>query len=154
MSATFSNTLGCAPTRRHESTLDDCCLIDLAPITRPEGTITPVEQMADVPFQISRVYYLYDVPGGACRGGHAHKQLQQFIVCLMGSFDLILNDGRRRKTLSLNRAYYGVYIPSMIWRELVNFSSGGICVVLASLPYDEQEYIRELDEFLRLKNYQ
>jgi hypothetical protein len=153
MSETLINTLECAPVRRQESTIDDCRLIDLARIAGPKGAITPVEQMVDVPFPIRRVYYLYDVPGGACRGGHAHKQLQQFLVCLMGSFELILNDGRRRKTLTLNRPYYGVYIPTMIWRELVNFSSGGICVVLASLPYHEQEYIRELGEYLRLKNY-
>ncbi|MFH0879299.1 MAG: FdtA/QdtA family cupin domain-containing protein [Lentisphaerota bacterium] len=153
MSATLSATCACAPARLHETTIDDCRLIDLARIPCPEGSITPVEQGENLPFHISRVYYLYDVPGGACRGGHAHLHLQQFVVSLMGSFELTLNDGRRRKTIALNRAYYGVYIPPMIWRELVNFSSGGICVVLASLPYDENEYIRDYDAFLKQKEF-
>jgi hypothetical protein len=128
--------------------VDDCRLLDLPKIVRPEGHITPVEEGRDLPFHISRVYYLYDVPGGAERGGHAHRQLQQFIVAVMGAFDLVVDDGRRRRTIPLNRAYYGVYLPPMIWRELVNFSSGGICVVLASQPYDEADYIREYEDFL------
>jgi hypothetical protein len=104
-----------------------------------------------VPFEIARVYYLYDVPGGETRGGHAHKELQQVIVSAMGSFSVELDDGRRRKSFRLNRAYYGLYIPKMIWRELVDFSSGGICLVLATHPYNEDEYLRDYDEFLGRK---
>ena len=153
MSAISSSSLVCAPVKRLDTTIDDCRLVDLVRIERPQGHITPVEPWKDIPFHIARVYYLYDVPGGACRGGHAHRQLQQFVVCLMGSFELVLNDGRRRKTLTLNRAYYGVYIPPMIWRELVNFSAGGICVVLASLPYDEGEYIRDYHDYVASKGW-
>lgn len=133
------------------TTVDDCRLIDLPKITARQGNITPVEGNKDIPFDIERVYYLYDVPGGESRGGHAHKKLQQLIVSVMGSFDVILDDGQRKKTVRLDRAYYGLYIPNMIWRELENFSSGGICLVLASLPYDENDYIRDYNEFLRKK---
>lgn len=133
------------------TTVDDCKLIDLPKITARQGNITPVEGNKDIPFDIARVYYLYDVPGGATRGGHAHKELQQLIVSVMGAFDVILDDGQRKKTVRLDRAYYGLYMPRMIWRELENFSSGGICLVLASMPYDENDYIRGHDIFLREK---
>jgi hypothetical protein len=108
-----------------------------------------VEGGNHIPFEIERVYYLYDVPGGSVRGGHAHKQLQQLIVSVMGAFDVILDDGYKKKTVRLDRAYFGLYVPNMIWRELENFSSGGICLVLASLPYDESDYYRNYDEFLK-----
>jgi hypothetical protein len=97
------------------------------------------------------VYYLYDVPGGESRGGHAHKELQVLIVSVMGAFDVVLDDGEDRKRVRLDRGYYGLYIPAMIWRELENFSSGGICLVLASMPYDESDYIRDYDTFLKEK---
>ncbi len=129
-------------------TIDDCRIIDLPKISNRRGNITPVEGGSHIPFDIQRVYYLYDVPGGAIRGGHAHKQLQQLVVSAMGAFDVILDDGYKKKTVCLNRAYFGLYIPTMIWRELENFSSGGICLVLASLPYDESDYYRNYDEFL------
>lgn len=132
-------------------TVDDCKLIAMPKITARQGNITPVEGNKDIPFDIERVYYLYDVPGGESRGGHAHKELQQLIVSVMGSFDVVLNDGQKKKTVTLNRAYYGLYVPRMIWRELENFSSGGICLVLASIPYDENDYIRDYDTFLREK---
>jgi dTDP-4-dehydrorhamnose 3,5-epimerase-like enzyme len=109
-----------------------------------------VEGGSHIPFDIERVYYLYDVPGGAIRGGHAHKQLQQLVVSVMGAFDVILDDGYKRKTVRLDRAYFGLYIPTMIWRELENFSSGGICLVLASLPYDESDYYRDYNEFMKV----
>jgi hypothetical protein len=109
-----------------------------------------VEGGSHIPFDIERVYYLYDVPGGAVRGGHAHKQLQQLVVSVMGAFDVILDDGYKRKTVRLDRAYVGLYIPTMIWRELENFSSGGICLVLASLPYDESDYYRDYNEFMKV----
>ena len=133
------------------TTVDDCKLIDLPKITARQGNITPVEGAKDIPFDIARVYYLYDVPGGESRGGHAHKELQQLIVSAMGSFDVVLDDGQKKKTVTLNRAYYGLYVPKMIWRELENFSSGGICLVLASMPYSEDDYIRDYNLFLREK---
>ena len=129
-------------------TIDDCKIINLPKISNRKGNITPVEGFHTVPFDIARVYYLYDVPGGSTRGGHAHKELKQLLISVMGAFDVILDDGHKRKTVRLDRAYYGLYVPRMIWRELENFSSGGICLVLASLPYDESDYHRDYDEFL------
>jgi hypothetical protein len=131
------------------TSIDDCKLLELRKIYRPQGGLTPVEGMTDIPFQIARVYYLYDIPGGEARGGHAHVHLQQLIVSVMGSFDVILDDGSRRKTVTLNRAYQGLYVPRLIWRELVNFSSGGICLVLASLRFEEDDYLRDHDAFVR-----
>src|SRR5262245_51493371 len=117
------------------TTVDDCRLIELPRIVS-SGSITPVHGEIDVPFAIERVYYLYDVPAGAVRGGHAHRALQQLIVAPMGAFDLVLDDGTHRRTVRLDRGYLGLYLPPMIWRELTNFSSGAICMVLASQPYD------------------
>jgi hypothetical protein len=133
-----------------KTTIHDCKLIDLPKISTRKGALTPIYGGEHVPFQINRLYYLYDVPGGESRGGHAHKGLQQLIVSVMGAFDVILDDGRERKIIHLDRAYYGLYVPTMIWRELENFSSGGICLVLASAPYDEEDYIRDYTEYLRL----
>ena len=130
-------------------TIDNCRIIDLPKISNRRGNITPVEGGNHIPFDIERVYYLYDVPGGSVRGGHAHKQLQQLVISVMGAFDVILDDGYKKKTVRLDRAYFGLYIPNMIWRELENFSSGGICLVLASLPYDESDYLREYEDFLQ-----
>jgi hypothetical protein len=134
------------------TTIGDCRLIDLPRVERAEGSITPVEGGATIPFDIARVYYLYDVVGGASRGGHAHRQLEQLFVAAMGGFTVVLDDGRDRREVHLNRAYVGLYVPRMIWRELVDFSSGGVCVVLASLPYDEADYIRDHDEFVAAKS--
>ncbi|MBF0318707.1 MAG: WxcM-like domain-containing protein [Nitrospirae bacterium] len=125
--------------------------MNLTRIQRAEGSITPVYGSLHIPFDIARVYYLYDVPGGANRGGHAHKALRQLIVSAMGSFTVVADDGQRKRHFTLSRAYYGIYMPNMIWRELVDFSSGAICLVLASDKYDESEYIRNYDEFIRLK---
>jgi hypothetical protein len=133
------------------TTVNDCRLLDLPRIVREEGSITPIEGGKHVPFEIARVYYLYDVPGGSSRGGHAHKQLLQLMVAVMGSFDVVLDDGYTRRRVSLNRGYYGLYLPNLIWRELENFSSGAICVVLASQPYQESEYIREYSNFIHYK---
>ena len=133
------------------TTLDDCRIIELPTIHRREGNLTPVEGGRQIPFEIARVYYLYDVPGGASRGGHAHRELQQFLVSVMGAFDVVLDDGRRRKRVRLDRASYGLYLPRLIWRELEGFSSGAVCTVLASLPYAAGDYIRDRDEFLRRK---
>jgi hypothetical protein len=129
------------------TTLADCKVIDLPKISLPEGNITPVEGSSIVPFEIARVFYLYDVVGGAERGGHAHRALEQLIVAVMGAFSVRLDDGEGQQTVELNRAYRGLYVPPMIWSQLVNFSSGAVCVVLASLPYDESEYIRDIGTF-------
>lgn len=128
--------------------LEDCRLVPLPRIERPEGDITPLQGGKDIPFEIERVYYLYDIPGGADRGAHAHKELQQLIVCVMGAFDVVLKDGTEERRVTLNRAYQGLYVPQLIWRELVSFSAGSVCLVLASRYYDESDYIRDYDEFL------
>ena len=131
-------------------TLKDCTLIKLPKIYDVRGNLTFIENSRHIPFDIKRIFYLYDVPGGETRAGHAHKKLDQFIIALSGSFDVILDDGLAKKTFSLNRSYYGLYIPSMIWRELNNFSSGSVCLVLASENYNEDNYIRDYDKYLRV----
>jgi hypothetical protein len=128
--------------------LSDCRLIELPRITDPRGNLTFVEGGRHAPFAIRRVYYLYDVPGGAERGGHGHKTLQQVMIAMSGSFDVVLDDGRERRRFHLNRSYYGLYIPPMIWRELDNFSSGSVCLVLASEVYDEADYFRDYGQYL------
>lgn len=128
--------------------LSDCRIIDLPKISDPRGNLTFVEAGRHVPFEIRRVYHLYDVPGGAERGGHAHKKLHQFVIGMSGSFDVVLDDGREKKRFHLNRSYYGLYICPMIWRELDNFSSGSVCMVLASEYYDETDYFRDYSAFL------
>ncbi|MGO9585227.1 MAG: sugar 3,4-ketoisomerase [Limisphaerales bacterium] len=129
--------------------IKQCITINLPKIADPRGNLTFIEGGRHVPFQIQRVYYLYDTPGGAERGGHAHKNLHQLIVAMSGSFDVILNDGREKKRFHLNRSYYGLYVCPMIWRELDNFSSGSVCMVLASNFYDESDYYRDFQEFLK-----
>lgn len=130
--------------------LEDCKIIELPKITDVRGNLTFIEENQHVPFDIKRVYYLYDVPGGERRGGHAHKDLEQFIIAASGSFDVILDDGKNRERFHLNRSYYGLYIPNMIWRELDNFSSGSVCVVLASEHFDEEDYLRNYNEFKKV----
>jgi hypothetical protein len=129
--------------------INRCKTIDLPKISDPRGNLTFIEGGKHVPFQIQRVYYLYDTPGGAERGGHAHKNLHQLIVAMSGSFDVVLNDGTETKRYHLNRSYYGLYVCPMIWRELDNFSSGSVCMVLASNCYDESDYYRDFQEFLK-----
>lgn len=128
--------------------INNCKLVDLPKITDPRGNLTFVEGGNHIPFDIQRAYYLYDVPGGAERGGHAHKGLQQLIIAMSGSFDVVLDDGREKKRYHLNRSYTGLYVCPMIWRELDNFSSGSVCMVLASQKYDEDDYYRVYSEFL------
>jgi len=128
--------------------LTNCKIIELPKIEDRRGNLTFIEGQEHVPFDIRRVYYLYDVPGGAERGGHAHKDLHQLIVAMSGSFDVILDDGRERRRFHLNRSYYGLYICPMIWRELDNFSSGSVCMALASNLYSESDYYRNYEQYL------
>jgi len=127
--------------------LDQCRIIDFPKISDRRGNLTFVESNRHIPFELKRVYYLYDVPGGAERGGHAHKTMQQVIIAMSGSFDVILDDGHHRKRFHLNRSYYGLYICSMIWREIDNFSSGSVCMSIASTFYDEADYYRDQSAF-------
>ncbi len=128
--------------------LEHCRIIELPKISDARGNLTFVEGGRHIPFDIRRVYYLYDVPGGAERGGHAHKALHQLIVAMSGSFDVVLDDGRDRRRFHLNRSYYGLYVCPMIWRELDNFSSGSVSMVLASNFYDENDYYRDYPAFV------
>lgn len=128
--------------------LDNCRIIDLPKITDARGNLTFVEGGNHIPFDIARVYYLYDVPGGAERGGHAHKELRQLIIAMSGSFDVVLDDGTEKKRFHLNRSYQGLIVTPMIWRELDNFSSGSVCMVLASNRYDEADYYRDYDAYI------
>ncbi len=129
--------------------IKDCKIIDIPKITDPRGNLSVIEGNVHIPFDIKRVYYLYDVPGGSERGGHAHLELQQLIIAISGSFDVILKDGFETEKFHLNRSYYGLYIPNMTWRELNNFSSGSVCLVFASTVYNEADYIRDYRQFLR-----
>lgn len=134
--------------------IDRCHVRDLPRITDVRGNLSYVEGPSLVPFDIQRVYYLYDVPGGADRGAHAHKALHQLVIALSGAFDIVLDDGKNRKSVRLDRAYKSLYICPMIWRTLNNFSSGAVCLVLASERYDESDYIRDYDDFLKAVNRQ
>lgn len=135
-------------TRSPLATVDACRIVEFPRIHDPRGNLTFVEGGRHIPFAINRVYYLYDVPGGAERGGHAHKNLQQIIIAMSGSFEVVLDDGRSRRSVQLNRSYFGLHIRPMIWREIVNFSSGAVCTVLASEVYDEADYLRDYPAFL------
>jgi hypothetical protein len=132
--------------------IDSCKIVKLPIISDPRGNLTFIEGDVHLPFPIRRVYYLYDVPGGAQRGGHAHKDLQQLIVAISGSFDVIIDDGKKQKRVSLNRSYLGLHIGSMIWREMDNFSSGAVALVLASQKYEESDYIRDYEAFRTLND--
>jgi dTDP-4-dehydrorhamnose 3,5-epimerase-like enzyme len=132
------------------STIQDCKILSIPKIEDPRGNLSVIENNV-IPFEIKRVYYLYDVPSGAERGGHSHKEQQEFLVALSGSFDVILNDGNLQKTVTLNKPFEGLLITNEIWRELKNFSSGAVCLVIASDVFSEEDYIRELDDFLATK---
>ena len=127
--------------------LEHCKLIELPQVKDHRGNLSFIETGRHVPFEIRRVYYLYDVPGGAERGGHAHRQLEAFIIAMSGSFDVVLDDGGAQKRFHLNRSYFGLYVSPMVWRELDNFSSGSVSMVLASDFYDEADYIRDYDTY-------
>ena len=133
------------------NTIDDCSLIELPKIKNRAGNITAIENNINIPFVVSRVFYLYDIPGGEDRGAHAHKECHQFLVAASGSFEVQLDDGNEKKTVMLNQPYRGLHIPPGIWASEINFSSGSICLVLASHKYDESDYIRDYKEFLVYK---
>ncbi len=125
--------------------------IHIPKIEDRRGNLSVIENET-IPFQIKRIYYLYDVPAGAERGGHAHKKLQQFLVALSGSFDVVLHDGNQQTIVTLSKPYEGLLIPQMVWREIKNFSSGSVCLVVASETFDECDYIRDFDEYLKMRN--
>jgi WxcM-like, C-terminal len=131
--------------------LEDCRIIELPKIHNPQGNLTFIESSSQIPFDIQRVYHVYDVPGGAERGGHAHKELHQFIVAMSGSFDITLDDGKNKRKFHLARSYYGLYVCPMIWREIDNFSSGSVLMCLASNKYSEADYYRKYEEFMRAR---
>ena len=129
--------------------INDCKIIELPKITNSMGNLTFIEGMSQIPFEIKRTYYMYDIPGGSVRGSHAHKELHQLVIAMSGSFDVLLFDGYAEKRFHLNRSYFGLYISPLMWRTLDNFSSGAVCMVLASSYYTETDYIRDYKEFLR-----
>jgi len=129
----------------------DCAILPLSKIYNRAGNITIVEGQKHIPFDIQRIYYLYDIPGGEDRGGHAHKELYQLIVAASGSFNVLLDDGQNKKIVTLNRPDYGVMVLPGIWRELFEFSSGAICLALASRKYDKDDYIRSYDQFVSFR---
>jgi len=126
-------------------------IIQLTKITDPRGNLSVIEQCKDFPFEIKRTYWIYDVPGGECRGGHAFKQNEEFIVALSGSFHVIVDDGKQKQTFTLNRSYYGLYVPAGLWREMDNFSTNSVALEFGSLHYDPDDYIRNYEDFLKLK---
>lgn len=132
--------------------LDDVKIIDLPKILDKRGNLSIIEEFKDIPFKIERTYWVYDVPGGEARGGHAYKENEEFIVALSGSFDVVLDDGQKKATYSLNRSYYGLYIPKGIWREMNNFSTNSLALILASTPYDVNDYIYNYQFFLEYNN--
>lgn len=125
-------------------------IIELTKISDPRGNLSVVEEMKDIPFKIERTYWIYDVPGGEFRGGHAYRENEEFIIALSGSFDVILDDGTEKQTFHLNRSYYGLYVPKGIWREMDNFSTNSLALVLSSTKYDVNDYIRDYNQYKRM----
>lgn len=136
---------------KNRVTVFDCSIIELPKIKNRSGNITPLHNSKEIPFDINRVFYLYDIPGGESRGAHAHRKCHQFLVAVSGSFEVLLDDGDTKRIVQLNRPYFGLHIPSGIWASEINFSSGSICLVLASHIYTESDYIRNYNEFLGYK---
>lgn len=133
--------------------LHDVTLIDLPKIPDERGNLSFFENNRQIPFDIKRVYWIYDVPGGETRGGHAYKELEEVIVALSGSFDVVLHDGKEEKRFTLNRSYYGLYVPQMMWRKLENFSTNALAFVAANAPYEEADYIRDFETFQQLPQH-
>lgn len=136
----------------NKTTIYDCCVMELPKIHNRAGNITALEGIKNIPFNVKRVFYLYDIPGGEDRGAHAHKECHQFLVAASGSFEIEMDDGNNKRTVTLNRPYYGLHIPPGIWAAEKGFSSGTICLVLTSKHYNEKDYIREYSEFISFKN--
>jgi hypothetical protein len=128
----------------------DCAIIKLPKILDDRGNLTFIQQQCHIPFKIARSYWIYDVPGGESRGSHAYKKLEECIIALSGSFEVFLDDGTAQKVINLNRAYYGLYVPKMIWRRMQNFSTNAVALILASLPYSEDDYVRDYEEYRSL----
>lgn len=133
--------------------VEDVRIIELPKFTDPRGNLSFVEQLNHIPFEIKRTYWIYDVPGGEARGGHSFRQNQEFIVALSGAFDVVVDDGENRKKFTLNRSYYGLYVPVGLWREMENFSTNSLALEFGSIHYDVNDYIRDYDEFLKLKRH-
>ena len=131
------------------NTINDCKVFELPKITDPRGDLTFIQNLDQIPFEIKRVFYIYDVPTGESRGSHAHRNLKQFIICLSGSFDVLLDDGKQKKKVHLNRPWQGLYVPEMIWSSEANFDPGAVCLVLVSELYDSKSYIRDYDLFIK-----
>ena len=131
--------------------IDDVKIIELPKFTDPRGNLSFVEQLNHIPFEIKRTYWIYDVPGGENRGGHAFRQNEEFIVALSGAFDVIVDDGELKKKFTLNRSYYGLYVPAGLWREMENFSTNSLALEFGSMHYEPEDYIRDYNEFLKLK---
>ncbi|MCR4809451.1 MAG: FdtA/QdtA family cupin domain-containing protein [Prevotella sp.] len=132
--------------------MEQARIINVPKIFDERGNLSFVEEDNEVPFKIRRSYWIYDVPGGECRGGHAYRQNSEFIIALSGSFDIVIDDGKERKVFHMNRSYYGLYVPKGLWREMENFSTNSLALILSSTDYDSQDYIREYDDFLAFKN--
>ena len=131
--------------------MDAVRIIQLPKVLDKRGNLSIIEELKNIPFTIERTYWIYDVPGGELRGGHAYRENEEFIVALSGSFDVILDDGNERKTFSLNRSYYGLYVPKGLWREINNFSTNSLALILSSTVYEEKDYIRDYNDFLKMK---
>ena len=132
-------------------TIADCKIVELPKFLDVRGNLSFAEQNNHIPFEIKRTYWIYDVPGGEARGGHAFRENQEFVIALSGAFDVVVDDGQNKKTFTLNRSYYGLYIPKGLWRTMENFSTNSLALEFGSIHYDEQDYIREYDNFLKLK---
>ena len=133
-------------------TIDDCKLIELPRFLDARGNLSFAENCKQIPFEIKRTYWIYDVPGGEARGGHAYRDNQEFIIALSGAFDVIVDDGKQKKTFSLNRSYYGLYVPAGVWREMNNFSTNSFALEFSSTHYNKTDYIRDYNQFLNMKN--
>src|SRR4051794_4790763 len=132
------------------ASVESCRLISLPRVLDPRGSLTFIEGEEHIPFRVRRSYWIYDVPGGERRGGHAYRTLSEFIIAVSGSFDVIVEDGTSQRTFTLNRSYSGLFVPPLLWRTVENFSTNAVALILASAPYDESDYVRDRDEFLRL----